>query len=416
MRLKINSSFIRLTNFNHLCRKITMLTTEHITTVKSTIPLLEAGGSAITEHFYKRMFLYNPELKHIFNMTNQATGRQRTALFEAILAYAKNIDNLSVLKHAVERINQKHTTFHIKPEHYQIVGLHLIETLRELLPEQFSFEVEEAWTSAYGVLANIFINREEELYSEREKSKGGWRGQRAFCLVDKIVESELVTSFIFEPMDQQAILDYKVGQYLGIELIPKGSEYVEIRQYSLSDKPNGKTYRISVKKEQGEYNGIMSNHLHDNLQVGDLVDLHAPAGDFFFVDRERPVVLVSAGVGVTPMQAMLEKLASEDYENDVHYIHACENEARHSFEKRTQELCSNQNWYYNTWYKDQQSNKANTHHGLIDFSQVNLPIQEGNFYLCGPLGFMNFAKTELMKLGVCEERIHYEVFGPHATL
>ena len=101
-----------------------MLTTNHIAIVKSTVPLLEAGGSDITAYFYNRMFTHNPELKNIFNMSNQASGQQKTALFEAILAYAKNIDNLAVLKHAVERIAQKHTSFHIKPSHYQIVGLH----------------------------------------------------------------------------------------------------------------------------------------------------------------------------------------------------------------------------------------------------------------------------------------------------
>lgn len=393
-----------------------MLTTNHIAVVKSTVPLLEAGGSAITDHFYQRMFIHNPELKDIFNMSNQETGRQKTALFEAILAYAKNIDNLAVLKHAVERIAQKHTSFHIQPAHYQIVGLHLIETLRELLPEQFTEQVESAWTAAYGVLANVFISREEQLYDERENSYGGWRGKRAFCLVDKKVESTLVTSFIFEPIDQQPIISYEVGQYIGIEITPKNSENVEIRQYSLSDQPNNKSYRISVKREMGEPNGLMSNHLHDHLNVGDLVDLHSPAGDFFFVNREAPVVLVSAGVGITPMQAMLEKLSDENYDKEVHYIHACENASQHSFEQRTHNLCNDNNWHYNTWYKEEQSNKENTHLGLIDFNQVDLPLIDGNFYLCGPLGFMNFAKTDLMKLGVCENRIHYEVFGPHATL
>ena len=393
-----------------------MLTTHHIAIVKSTIPLLEAGGSDITEHFYQRLFLHNPELKNIFNMSNQASGRQKTALFEAILAYAKNIDNISVLKHAVERIAQKHTSFHIQPAHYQVVGFHLIETLRELLPQQFTKEVEKAWTVAYGVLAEVFINREEQLYTERENSQGGWRGKRAFCLVDKIVESEFVTSFVFEPIDQQPIIDYQVGQYIGIELTPHQSEHVEIRQYSLSDKPNNKSYRISVKRELGTHNGLMSNHLHDHLNVGDLVDLHAPAGDFFFINREAPVVLVSAGVGITPMQAMLEKLAGEEYDNQIHYIHACENELQHSFKQRTQELCDLRGWQHNTWYREAQSNNKNTHHGFINFSDIDLPVYDGNYYLCGPVGFMQFAKTDLMKLGVDEARIHYEVFGPHATL
>lgn len=349
-------------------------------------------------------------------MSNQASGRQKTALFEAILAYAKNIDNLAVLKHAVERIAQKHTSFHIKPEHYDIVGLHLIETLRELLPEQFTAEVESAWTAAYGVLANIFINREEQLYQERESTNGGWRGKRAFCLVDKKVESALVTSFVFEPMDHQSVIGYQVGQYVGIELTPKNSEHIEIRQYSLSDKPNGSSYRISVKRELGDHNGLMSNHLHDNVNVGDLVDLHAPAGDFFFVNRQAPVVLVSAGVGITPMQAMLEKLADEDYDNQIHYVHACENESFHSFGNRTKELCDKNDWQHNTWYNKERSDKANTHYGMIDFNQADLPLQDGNFYVCGPVGFMKFTKDNLMKLGVCDTRIHYEVFGPHATL
>ena len=134
-----------------------MLTKQHIDIVKSTSTIIEQGGSAITEHFYARMFRENPELKHIFNMSNQHTGRQKVALFEAILAYAKNIDNLSALKAAVERIANKHTSFHIQAAHYDIVGHHLIETFRELLGADFTPNIEDAWTTAYGVLADIFI-------------------------------------------------------------------------------------------------------------------------------------------------------------------------------------------------------------------------------------------------------------------
>ena len=194
-----------------------MLSTQDINIVKSTVPLLEQGGSAITQHFYQRMFTHNPELNDTFNMSNQHTGRQIEALFQAIAAYAKNIDNLSVLNNIVERIAHKHTSFHIKPDDYKIVGHHLIETFRELLPEQFTQQVEQAWGNAYQALANIFINREEELYSEREQSLGGWRGKRAFCLVEKTQESKLVTSFTFEPIDFEPVLNYQPGQYLGIE-------------------------------------------------------------------------------------------------------------------------------------------------------------------------------------------------------
>lgn len=394
-----------------------MLTKTDIEIVKSTAPLLEQGGSLITTHFYERMFKHNPEVKDIFNMSNQHTGRQRVALFEAILAYAQNLDNLAELKQTVERIANKHASFYIQPAHYDIVGHHLIETFRELLPEQFTTDVENAWLKAYQVLAGVFINREEQIYRDNEAQIGGWRGKRVFKLISKTVESQLVTSFVFEPVDLNPVADYLPGQYIGIEINDAKLANTEIRQYSLSDKANGKTYRISVKRELGEPPGRVSNYLHDNLNVGDLVDLYAPTGDFFFTDQQAPIALISAGVGLTPMQAMLENKHAIKYPHPVHYIHACKNQAQHSFAKRTETLCHYNNWHLSTWYRDDKDNTNNNiKHGFIDFSQESLPIENGHFYLCGPVQFMAFAKSELLELGVAATRIHYEVFGPHANL
>lgn len=141
-----------------------MLDAQTIATVKATIPLLVETGPKLTAHFYDRMFTHNPELKEIFNMSNQRNGDQREALFNAIAAYASNIENLPALLPAVEKIAQKHTSFQIKPEQYNIVGEHLLATLDEMFsPGQ---EVLDAWGKAYGVLANVFINREAEIYNE----------------------------------------------------------------------------------------------------------------------------------------------------------------------------------------------------------------------------------------------------------
>jgi nitric oxide dioxygenase len=393
-----------------------MLTDKHITIIKSTIPLLENAGTAITAHFYQRMFTHNPELQDIFNMSNQHTGRQQVALFEAIAAYAKNIENLSALTSAVERIAHKHTSFNIQAEHYQIVGLHLIETLRELAPEAFTAEVEEAWVAAYQFLAQIFIKREDELYQEKASTKGGWTGARKFVVIDKTSESSLVKSFTFQPVDEDAVIGYLPGQYLGIEVLPTGADYKEIRQYSLSNKPNGKTYRISVKREINTVPGIVSNYLHDSVEVGDEINLYAPAGDFHFVERNTPIALISAGVGITPMQAILETVAEQSHKNTVHYLHACENSEQHSFAQRTSELIKNNQWKKAIWYRDEASGEADIHQGFMDFTSVDLPLEDGNFYLCGPIPFMQFAKEKLLGLGVAESRVHYEVFGPHASL
>ncbi|MEH6713806.1 MAG: NO-inducible flavohemoprotein [Paraglaciecola polaris] len=396
-----------------------MLSAQTIATVKSTIPLLESAGVAITDHFYQRMFRLNPELKNIFNMANQTNGRQQFALFSAIAAYAKNIDNLGALNEVVERVAHKHTSFFIQPEHYDIVGHHLIETLRELAPDAFTPDVEQAWTEAYGALANIFINREGDLYNQTEQAEGGWLGPRQFKVLSKTPESSLVTSFVLAPVDGEPVVTYKPGQYLGIKVHPKHCEYVEMRQYSLSDKPNSATYRISVKREQGDVHGLVSNYLHESVEQGDVVDVLPPAGDFFLQHRHLPTVLISAGVGLTPMMSMLEAVVDSHPQTPIHFLHACENAQQHSFTQRVADLKkSTPELSAYSWYASQAPEQDNVFSGLMSLAPLaqKLPVNSGNFYICGPTGFMKFIKHQLLDLGVKDAQIHYEVFGPHSDL
>ncbi|EGI73813.1 NO-inducible flavohemoprotein [Pseudoalteromonas sp. APC 3358] len=393
-----------------------MLSDKTIEIVKSTVPLLAQAGTVVTDHFYKRLFSHNPELKNIFNMANQDTGRQQFALFNALAAYAQNIDNLAVLKEALTRINHKHTSLNILPEHYPIVGAHLIGTLKELLPEQFTPDVEYAWREAYGVLADICITEEAALYEHSKNKHGGWAGTRQFEITNKQAESELVTSFTLTPVDGEAVITHKPGQYLGIKVKPEGAEYEEIRQYSISQKSNAKNYRISVKKELQPKPGMVSNHLH-SLEQGTIVELYPPAGDFFLRNNTSPAVLISAGVGQTPMLAMLETLLSDNSNQEIMYLHACENTQQHSFSKYLNEL----NAVYNrlqtmTWFN--QATEGADFTGLMNLNavQAQLPLSNGDFYLCGPAGFMAFIKNQLLELGVKNEQIHYEVFGPHQDL
>ncbi|MBH0069450.1 NO-inducible flavohemoprotein [Pseudoalteromonas sp. NZS100] len=393
-----------------------MLSDKTIEIVKSTVPLLAQAGTVVTDHFYKRLFSHNPELKNIFNMANQDTGRQQFALFNALAAYAQNIDNLAVLKEALTRINHKHTSLNILPEHYPIVGAHLIGTLKELLPEQFTPDVEYAWREAYGVLADICITEEAALYEHSKNKHGGWAGTRQFEITNKQAESELVTSFTLTPVDGEAVITHKPGQYLGIKVKPEGAEYEEIRQYSISQKSNAKNYRISVKKELQPKPGMVSNYLH-SLEQGTIVELYPPAGDFFLRNITSPVVLISAGVGQTPMLAMLETLLSDNSNQEIMYLHACENTQQHSFSKYLNEL----NAVYNrlqtmTWFN--QATEGADFTGLMNLNavQAQLPLSNGDFYLCGPAGFMAFIKNQLLELGVKNEQIHYEVFGPHQDL
>ncbi|WJD49351.1 NO-inducible flavohemoprotein [Enterobacter sp. PGRG2] len=396
-----------------------MLDAQTIATVKSTIPLLVETGPKLTAHFYDRMFKHNPELKEIFNMSNQRNGDQREALFNAIAAYASNIENLPALLPAVEKIAQKHTSFQIKPEQYNIVGEHLLATLDEMFsPGQ---EVLDAWGKAYGVLAGVFVNRESELYQEHASKTGGWEGTRAFRITAKNPQSALITSFEFAPVDGQPVADYQPGQYLGVWLKPEGFPHQEIRQYSLTRKPNGKSYRIAVKREPG---GQVSNWLHNDATVGDIVHLAVPAGDFFLqVTPETPVTLISAGVGQTPMLAMLDTLVSRQHAAQVNWFHAAENGDVHAFADEVAQLGAQlAHFSSHTWYRlptdTDRAGAGYNSEGLMDLSQTEGLYSDSamQFYLCGPVVFMQFAARQLVESGVNKDNIHYECFGPHKML
>ncbi|WP_438437410.1 NO-inducible flavohemoprotein [Kluyvera sichuanensis] len=396
-----------------------MLDAQTIATVKATIPLLVETGPKLTAHFYDRMFTHNPELKEIFNMSNQRNGDQREALFNAIAAYASNIENLPALLPAVEKIAQKHTSFQIKPEQYNIVGAHLLATLDEMFsPGQ---EVLDAWGKAYGVLAGVFINREAEIYQDNANKTGGWEGTRAFRIVKKTPRSDLITSFEMEPVDGQPVADYQPGQYLAVWLKPEDFEYQEIRQYSLTRTPNGKGYRIAVKRENG---GQVSSWLHNAAKEGDVVYLAAPAGDFFLnVTPQTPVTLISGGVGQTPMLAMLDTLSKNRHPAQVNWFHAAENGSVHAFADEVKTLGSAlPNFTSHLWYRtptdaDRQSGAFDSE-GLMALSALADKLQDPQmqFYLCGPVAFMQHAAKQLVELGVNADSIHYECFGPHKVL
>ena len=145
-----------------------MLSQQTINIVKSTVPVLEVHGVAITTTFYKNLFEAHPELLNIFNHANQAKGRQQTALANTVYAAAVHIDNLAAIIPVVKQIGQKHVSLGIKPEHYPIVGEHLLGAIKEVLGDAATDEIINAWAEAYGVIADAFISVEEEMYVATE--------------------------------------------------------------------------------------------------------------------------------------------------------------------------------------------------------------------------------------------------------
>lgn len=394
-----------------------MLDRNTVALVKSTAPLLNDMGTQLTAHFYRRLFTRAPELQHIFNRSNQASGRQQQALFNAIAAYLDHLDDLSVLSSAVERIAHKHSSVLVTPAQYEIVGEELIATLEDLAGERFTEPLRNAWVAAYRYLADIFIQREAAIYTAQQKAEGGWQGWRRFVIRQILDETPSVKSFIMEPEDRRPIADYQPGQYVGIQVRARGSEYDAIRQYSLSDAPNGVSYRVSVKHDIG---GEISPHLHQ-LSEGDVVNVTPPAGDFF-IDQtsDKPVVLLSGGIGQTPLLGMLNSLIRSSSPRQICYLHACENGLHHAFAEHLKACeLSYPNISVWVWYRSAlpADRKAEDYDfdGLMQISQLKeyLPLSQAEFYCCGPEAFMSSVYSQLLDLGVDSGRIHYENFGPH---
>ncbi|HCB41577.1 MAG TPA: NO-inducible flavohemoprotein [Pseudomonas sp.] len=377
--------------------------------IAATLPAVKACASDITGVFYPLMFERYPEVKAFFNQTHQAQGTQRQALANAVVAYAANLDRLEALGDAVALIVQKHVSLGIQPEHYPIVGECLLAAIREVLGAAASDEVLGAWGEAYGQLAGLLIAAEEAEYAGNAARPGGWRGERAFRVVRRERESEVIESFYLQPSDGGALAPFKPGQYIGLVLEIDGQSVR--RNYSLSCRPGLDYYRISVKREPG---GLVSGYLHDRVQVGDELLLSAPAGSFVLNDAERPLVLLSGGVGITPTLSMLRPALESG--RAVHFLHGALNSRQQAFGNAVAAL---QQDYpalqVEVVYSAPLAEDAAKAQGLFDQQRLAalLPAERDvDVYLLGPKAFMQSCYASLRALGVAADNIRYEFFGP----
>lgn len=390
---------------------------ETIEIIKSTVPVLQEHGEAITKHFYKKMLENEPELKNVFNQTNQRKGGQPKALANTVYAAAANIEHLEDILPHVKQIAHKHTSLNIRPEQYPIVGKYLLIAIKDVLGEAATDEIIGAWEKAYGVIADVFISVENEMYEEKQNAPGGWVGFRDFKVVKKIPESEVITSFYLKPADNGNIPSYQPGQYITLKAQIDGEPYNHLRQYSLSTAPGQDFFRISVKREdEHSPEGIVSNYLHNQVEEGTVVPISAPSGDFVLSETEaKPLVLISGGVGLTPLMSMLETAIEEQPEREIIFIHAARSRAYHAMKDHVASIAeANKQVRYYTVYADNTDAEKCDKQGRIDFDWLKtvIPTTEASFYLCGPKGFMGAMNGHLRKMNVADSDIHFELFAP----
>ncbi len=391
-----------------------MASPQTIEIVKATVPVLEEHGTAITTVFYQNMFDEHPELLDIFNETNQKLGRQQTALATTVLAAAKHLENLEALLPEVTQISHKHRALQILPEHYPIVGKHLLGAIKEVLGEAANDDIIDAWSEAYDEIADVFIQLEKDMYKQAM-----WEGFAAFKVIEKTAAAADIAAFTVMPIDEQVVeldkLKLTAGQYITVKTDPEDSDHLALRHYSLYSTNTDKGIQFAVKRDNhdGHY-GLVSNHLHDEVEVDDTILLSAPAGDFalneeLIKQNEIPLVLISAGVGITPILSMLEQQVTTNPQRPIIWVYACQNEAHHAFESQVNKfLASAQNVEKTLFYFEDGQ--------LLDERYLATLPNPADIYVCGSMPFMESMIDGLVGLEHGADSVHYEPFGPKMSL
>jgi nitric oxide dioxygenase len=381
--------------------------------IDASVPVLREHGLTITRLFYENMLGAHPELTRIFNMGNQASGAQQQSLAAAVFAYAANIGNPAALGPVVQRIVHKHVSIGIRAEHYPIVGNHLLGAISATLGDAATPPLLDAWKEAYNSLAKLLIEAEAQMYSTAGIEPGETRPMR---VLEVVRESENVKSIRFEPLDGKALPAFQPGQYVSVAVdLPDGAH--QLRQYSLSDAPGKASWRISVKREDAAAAspaGMVSNWLHANVQPGAILQVSHPFGEFTpDTEGSAPIVLLSAGVGVTPMVSALKRILEVNPQRRVIFAHAARDANHHALRAEVEGLkAAMPNLSLVTFYED----RAGVQDAIEGRMNVSLlpawPREEANVYLCGPHKFMQAQWLALLNMGVPAGRLHREVFGP----
>ncbi|MBB0243584.1 hemin transporter [Streptomyces alkaliphilus] len=403
-----------------------MLSDRSTPIVRATLPAVGAALDRITDRFYRRMFEARPDLlRDLFNRGNQANGEQRRALAGSVAAFAGML-----LEHPdrrpdamLRRIAHKHASLGVTAEQYDIVHHHLMSAIGETLGEAVTPGVAAAWDEVYWLMARALIALEADLYREAGTAAGDVWGRME--VVDRRRETEDVVTLVLRPVDDRPLPPFRPGQYAGVRVeLPDGAR--QIRQYSLIGPADGSERWISVKRVRGTGgadsadgtggttapDGEVSALLHDRVRVGDVLDVTLPFGDLPLPEGRGPILLASAGIGVTPLLAILEHLVANGSDRPVIVAHADRSPADHAHRDLQRDLVGKlPDASLRVWYERTADGAPG---GPMNPAELELPPHPSTTtaWLCGPLPFMRAVRNDLLERGVPAANVHYEIFGP----
>ena len=391
-----------------------LLSPENLSVVRATAPVVAAHADQITAHFYPRMFAAHPELLRVFNQGNQATGEQSKALAGSVVAYAVQLIDPEAppFDHVMRRIAYKHVSLGIRPEQYTIVGEHLLASVGEVLGDAVTPAVAAAWSEVYWLFAVQLVAEEARLYQEAKVDPA--QPTRPYRVVRRIEETADVITLVLEPTDDEPLPEIAPGQYVSVFVdLPGGDR--QPRQYTVSSTAVRTRLQITVRRVRGANgapDGRVSSHLHDQVEIGDVLDVSGPAGDFVLTPTESPILLASAGAGITTVLPIVEQIARTQPQRTVIVAHADRRAQDHALRETVLHLGREIDDFTSyAWYETIDDGDTRSRQGVMDLTDIQLP-QDIQVFTCGPLPFMKHVRSTLLSRGVPAARIRYEVFGP----
>ncbi|MBV5242408.1 hemin transporter [Mycolicibacterium sp. PAM1] len=392
----------------------------HAEMIAATLPLVGAHIDEITTEFYRRMFAAHPELlRNLFNRGNQAQGAQQRALAASIATFATHLIDPD-LPHPAEllsRIGHKHASLGVTADQYPIVHEHLFAAIVEVLgADTVTADVAAAWDRVYWIMADTLIALERDLYRAAGVTDGDV--YRRATVVSRVDDPSGVVLITVRP-EGRPFTGSIPAQYVSVGVtLPDGAR--QLRQYTLVNAPGAADLTFAVKPVAPVAEspaGEVSSWISANLCVGDIVDVTVPFGDLPAPDGAAPLVLISAGIGITPMIGILEYLAASAPEASVQVLHADRSDRVHPLRERQHELAEAlPNARLDVWYEDGLTAGApEAHAGLMNLSAIELPA-DAHVYLCGNNGFVQAVRGQLTDRGFTSERVHCELFSPNDWL
>lgn len=384
------------------------LTPAHEETVKATLPVIGAHIEEIARAFYTGMFSAHPELlRDTFNRGNQRSGGQQKALAASVATFATMLVNPDGPDPVVmlSRIAHKHASLGITPGQYEVVHHHLFAAIAEILGEAVTPEVAEAWDEVYWLMAKVLIDAEKDLYAAAGVEAGDVF--RDAVLVARRDLTDAVTEFTFEVPDAPgAFAATKPGQYTSLG-VTMGDGARQLRQYSLVNWDD-RGFTVAVERE-----GEVSRALVDTTAVGDRVDATLPAGDLVLGDDDTiPVVLVSSGIGSTPMTGILAALVAGAGARDVTVIHSDVSEETYAQREVTTGLLDALASQGSTVRRHRSYTAAGER---VTLAALDIPAG-AEWYLCGGSSFLQDIRAQLAASRLEPAAVHYELFSPNDWL